>query len=103
MACQREVKVTVEQRPESTVFKATRGDAPACIDEVRVYEATDQLNPVWTLVLADDGTCRDQFAYGASTPGFVASGPAPMLKHDVQYVVTMDGAGLVGQGKFQGD
>jgi len=99
-ACQNEVVVEVSQVGDDITFVAKRDDKPACIDEVTVYRADDQLKPLWTLGAPKKVPCQSEFRYGQDAAGFLTDGPPPKLQNGVKYAVSMRGAGQIGQGDF---
>jgi len=98
--CKREMDVAVTETTTSLTFKAVRGNQPACIDDVAIYQTDDQLNPLWSIGAPASAKCRSKFRYGEVPAGFVASGKSPKLIAGRSYIVTMRGAGTVGQGQF---
>ncbi|WP_375244678.1 hypothetical protein [Sphingomonas parapaucimobilis] len=99
--CKRGMDVAVTESPTSLTFKAMRGGQPACIDDVAIYKADDQLNPLWSIGAPDRAKCRSEFRYGEVPASFVASGEPVKLTAGHAYIVTMRGAGTVGQGEFR--
>lgn len=98
--CKRETGVTVSESPTALTFKAVRGGQPACVDDVAIYKANDQLNPLWSIGAPAGAKCRSEFRYGEVPAGFVASGAPTKLIAGQSYIVTMRGAGTVGQDEF---
>lgn len=98
--CKRETGVTVSESPTALTFKAVRGGQPACVDDVAIYKANDQLNPLWSIGAPAGAKCRSEFRYGEAPAGFVASGEPAKLIAGQSYIVTMRGAGMLGQGEF---
>lgn len=98
--CKRETDVTISESPTALTFKAVRGGKPICVDDVAIYKADDQLNPLWSIGAPAGAKCRSEFRYGEAPADFVASGAPTKLIAGHAYIVTMRGAGTVGQGEF---
>ncbi|WP_394664695.1 hypothetical protein [uncultured Sphingomonas sp.] len=98
--CKREMNIAISESPTSLTFKASRGNKSNCIDDVAIYKSDDQLNPLWSIGAPAGAKCRAEFRYGEVPVGFVASGQPTKLIAGHAYIVTMRGAGIVGQSQF---